>query len=148
MGDSHYKRVIAYDIRKNCMYMIMKYLGKWGTWQRVCTTSVADVVQTTTIFTDTTNYKPSPIVGFKYAVSNGICYVTGGINCVSPTSSNVEVCTLPKPKLGSLCYKTFSFSNNDTNTAFIVIGAGGKLNLSKGVANVEYRCSFTYPVAE
>ena len=148
MGDSNYKRVIAYDIRKNCMYMIMKYYGTWGTWQRVCTTSVADVAPTTTTFTDTKNYKPSPIVGFKYTVSNGICYVTGGINCVSPSSNNVEVYTLPKPKLGSLCYKTFSFSSNDTNTTFIVIGAGGKLNLSKGVANVEYRCSFTYPVAE
>ena len=148
MDDYKFKRIVAYDIRKNDMYMIMKNNGKWGTWQRVCTTSVADVEQTTVTFTDTTNYKPSDIVGFKYTVSNGICYVTGGIKCVSPTSSNVIVYTLPKPKLGSLCYKTFSFSSNDTNTTFIVIGAGGKLNLSKGVANTEYRCSFTYPVLE
>ena len=148
MDEKRYKRIIAYDIRKNDMYMIMRNADGWGTWQRVCTTSSVDVEPTTTTFTSTTNYKPSDIVGFKYTVRNGICYVTGGIKCVSPTSDNVEVSTLPKPKLGSLCYKTFSFSNNDTNTAFIIIGAGGKLNLSKGVANVEYRCSFTYPVAE
>ena len=34
-----YIRVTAYDIRKNDMYMIMKYEGTWGSWQRVCTTS-------------------------------------------------------------------------------------------------------------
>ena len=137
------KKYMRYSLNPNSLTPT-----NWSTWQKVCTTTVADVEPTITTFTSTTNYKPSPIVGFKYTVSNGICYVTGGINCVSPTSSNVVVYTLPKPKLGSLCYKTFSFSNNDTNTAFIVIGAGGKLNLSKGVANVEYRCSFTYPVAE
>ena len=150
INNENFKRIVAYDIRKNDMYMIIKRNGTWSAWQRVCTTSVADVAPTTITFTDTTNYKPSAVVGFKYTVINGICYVSGGITCVSPTSSETLVYTFPKPKAEWQYCKTIGVIKNidDTNTVTMIIGKNGELNLTKGVAGGEYRCTFSYPVAE
>ena len=149
MYDARFKRIVAYDIRKNDMYMIMKYGGRWRTWQRLCATSVADVSTTTITFTSTTNYKQSTQVALKYIVSNGICYVSGGINCVSPSSSDTRVSTLPKPKAGYQYCKTIGVGSNatDTNTPLLFVGTKGELFLSKGLANGDYRCTFSYPVA-
>lgn len=35
--DNKYKRILAYDIRKNDMYMIIKNDNIWGTWQKLAT---------------------------------------------------------------------------------------------------------------
>ena len=150
MYDARFKRIVAYDIRKNDMYMIMKYGGRWRTWQRVCTTSVADVPVTDIKFTSTTNYKPSTQVAFKYTVSNGICYVSGGIQCVSSNNSYITVCTLPKPKNGWQYCKTFRIdgSRDESSTVMMLINENGELELSMGTATGEYRCTFSYPVKE
>ena len=37
VNDDKYKRILAYDIRKNDMYMIMKKDGMWGTWAKLAT---------------------------------------------------------------------------------------------------------------
>ena len=36
----------------------------------------------------------------------------------------------------------------DTNTPLLFVGTKGELFLSKGLANGDYRCTFSYPVAE
>ena len=149
INNENFKRIVAYDIRKNDMYTIIKRNGKWSDWQRVCTTNVDDVAPTTITFTSTTNYEPSAVVGLKYTVSNGICYISGGIYCVSPSSSETLVYTFPKPKAGNQYCKTIGVIKNidDTNTVTMIIGLNGELNLTKGVAGGEYRCTFSYPVA-
>ena len=119
-------------------------------WKMLCSTNVADVGITNIKFTSTTNYKSSSKIPLKYTVSNGICYVSGGINCVSPSSSDAQVSTLPKPKAGYQYCKTMGVGSNatDTNTPLLLVGTDGELFLSKGVAKGEYRCTFSYPVAE
>ena len=130
------------------MYMIIKRNGKWSNWQRVCATTVDDVAPTTITFTSTTNYKPSTSIPLRYTTINGICYVSGGIYCVSPSSSETLVYTFPKPKAGNQYCKTMGIaSTSDTNMVTMIIGLNGELNLTKGVAGGEYRCTFSYPVA-
>ena len=135
----------------NRIFIRNKVKTTWTAWQRICiTSSVADVPKTNITFTSTTNYKQSINLSLIYTVINGICYVSGGITCVSPTSGDSKVYTLPKPKLLYPYYKTIGIGSNvdDTNTAIILIGKNGELNLRKGVAGKEYRCTFSYPVAE
>ena len=119
-------------------------------WRMLCSTNVADVGITNIKFTSTTNYKSSSKIPLKYTVSNGICYVSGGINCVIPSSSDAQVSTLPKPKAGYQYCKTMGVGSNatDTNTPLLFVGTKGELFLSKGLANGDYRCTFSYPVAE
>ena len=116
----------------------------------ICTTGVADVPVTDIKFTSTTNYKPSTQIALKYTVSNGICYVSGGIQCVSPNNSYITVCTLPKPKNGWQYCKTFRIDNSrdESSTVMMLINENGELELSMGTATGEYRCTFSYPVAE
>ena len=39
INDDKYKRILAYNIRKNDMYMIIKNNNIWGTWQQLATES-------------------------------------------------------------------------------------------------------------
>ena len=39
INDDRYKRILAYNIRKNDMYMIIKNNNIWGTWQQLATES-------------------------------------------------------------------------------------------------------------
>ena len=92
MPSVDYKRIVAYDIRKNDMYMIIKHTA-WGNWQRVCTTSVADTSGTATI-----SDGASGVVSYK--VINGVCYVAVQGLAVSLNGNQVcNVTGLPKPSL-------------------------------------------------
>ena len=124
--------------------------GSGLTWKRVCTTSVKEVPVTDIKFTSTTNYKPSTNVPLRYTIMNRICYVSGGVYCVSPSSSDTRVYTLPKPKAGYQYCKTMGVASvsNDINTVSMIIGTSGELLLANGVAKGEYRCTFSYTVAE
>ena len=102
-------------------------------------------------FTDTTKYKTSSSVALNYTVINGICYVSGGIACVSPTTSNTQIFTLPKPKMSYQYCRTFGVSSviTDAGTPIIItVGNSGELNLSYGKAGGEYRCTFSYPIIQ
>ena len=135
----------------NRIFIRNKVKTTWTAWRRVCTTSsVADVAPTTITFTSTTNYKPSTNIPLRYTTINGICYVSGGIYCVSPSSSDTLVYTFPKPKAEWQYCKTIGVIKNidDTNTVLITIGKNGELNLTKGVAGGEYRCTFSYPISQ
>ena len=119
-------------------------------WRRLCTTSAADVGVKNITFTNITNYKPSDNIPMKYSITNGICYVSGGIYCVSPSNSYPTVCTLPKPKNGWKYCKTFRIddSRDESSTVIMLINENGELELSMGTATGEYRFTFSYPVKE
>ena len=98
MYDSYYKRVIAYDIRKNGMYMIIKYFGEWGTWQRLCATSVADVPfkKVNLTFPSTVILGKSQTV--SYSIKNGWAHVSIVMQFASPKLNWTVIATeLPKP---------------------------------------------------
>ena len=125
-----------------CTYRTTSSL--WTKWEKVYTTTVADVGKTLITISDETNYKNSSGSESFYVVRNGICYVTLVIDCVSP-SSNIEIATLPKAYGG-----IFRFSMGKENTAMDgYVLQDGSLKLSGGTADTKYYVgSFSYPVAE
>ena len=110
----------------------------WSKWQKVCTTSVADVARKT--ITNPSNVTSGTI---SYAISNGICSVeiigitpdgTGGVTIPLPKSLYYTVGLLVDPTgtpVGSAC--------GGTNGAFNIIDISGTTALYGG---------FSYPVAE
>ena len=142
--DDGYKRIVAYDIRKNDMYMIMKHSGRWGTWRKVCTTSVADVPKTNITFDNTTNYS---VVGneSRYLVKNGICTIKLYVKCNTPVNSWITVTNVPKPSV-EFAQQLINIDGN--NMLRCVIRTDGKLELIRGVAGASYINAFSYPVAE
>ena len=143
MPSVNYKRIVAYDIRKNVIYMNIKHVD-WGTWQRVCTTSIADVPKTNITFDNTTNYS---VVGneSQYFIKNGICTMVLHVKCNIPVGW-VTVANIPKAR-DLHCYQQLS---NLDGTGFMrcSIRTNGKLELSRGAAGTEYIGTFSYPVAE
>ena len=141
--DDGYKRIVAYDIRKNDMYMIMKHSGKWGKWQKVSATSVKDVPET-----DITTFTDSDVNGkVIYSVKNGICYVTL-LGLYSTTAkSNIKVCGLPsattKPHVPLL-----SATKETGQLGVGFLGADGIFTMHIFIANNGIYTSFSYPVAE
>lgn len=120
--------------------------GPWSTWQRVCSTTVADVPLTNITYLDETNYAPSTGCDNYYIVRNGICYVTLSVNIVSPkTSGSVTICdTMPKAAMNIRTQLTSPTPNANAN----VIVVGTKLMLEKGAIYGYNTTSFSYPVAE
>ena len=93
INNYNFKRIVAYDIRKNDMYMIMKKNGVWGKWQKVCTTSVADSSGTATVSDSATGT-------VTYKVINGVCYVA--VQDLANSLNGNQVCNitgLPKPSM-------------------------------------------------
>ena len=147
IADDGYKRIVAYDIRKNDMYMIMKHSGKWGKWQKVCTTSVADVPETRITFSANTNYEEKETsIYSNYEVADGICYVLIYAKCLSPTNSWISINnSLPRPK--KIVFKSLSALDNATDSLNCTINKGGNMSLRGGTANGEYITTFSYHVA-
>ena len=149
INNYNFKRIVAYDIRKNDMYMIMKKNGVWGTWQRVCTTSVADVPVTNIAPANETKF-----VGFKgnqncnYCVKNGVCYVS--LFNIKITSAGKTTTGVILPKCLNGMVGTFLTGNGDvTPHVYVhVIPATGELAFDVKDANVNVFGSFSYPVAE
>ena len=148
--DSKFKRVVAYDIRKNDMYMIMKNGGNWGTWQRVCTTSVADV-PVTNITTNLVSTKVALDNSDSYAtyyVKSGTCYVTiWSLRLIEACSVETIFNGLPKSTIGVTCplcngVESFAQVFMSPNSGVIAFNANASLVNKSGY------CSFSYPVAE
>ena len=145
MDENRHKRIIAYDIRKNDMYMIMRNPDGWGTWKRVCSTSVADIDWTTLplTYTDTSNTNtPTGLV--RYKIKNGICYV----NCENVADgvtgvSIVKISNMP-PIDGTV---NVAFENRGAVVGSIWKYDSTTLCVHKS-ANQGGYCSFSYPVAE
>ena len=149
INNENFKRIVAYDVRKNDMYMIIKRNGTWSDWKRVCTTNVADVPVTNIAPSDTTTF-----INFKgnsncnYCVKNGICYVSlWGVKIASTGGTIKPGVILPKcanNRAGVLMTGT----GDATEHAFAFIIDTGELCFDVKDANTVLYGSFSYPVSE
>lgn len=122
-------------------------VNDWVTsWEKVCTTSVADVPSTDIIFTNTTNYSIANNANCRYFVENGICTMILHVRCNTPYGWVTVADNIPKPRKFH-CYQMLS-SLDGTSFMRCTIRTSGKIELSRGVADTEYIGSFSYPVAE
>ena len=135
----------------------MKNGGKWGTWQRVCTTKIKDIgITYINTFEDETYVKPTGTNSCSYHVTNGHCIVTLQTLCLSTTNSFIQIVSgLPKPKIS--LYENAIDRQIKTNS-----GARGVFQLTPdGVLSVvcnygdtsvtwgrNLYATFSYPVAE
>ena len=149
MPSVNYKRIVAYDIRKNDMYMNIKHVT-WGTWQRVCTTSVEDV-PVTNITTNLVSTKVALDNSDSYAtyyVKSGTCYVTiWSLRLIEACSVETIFNGLPKSTIGVTCplcngVESFAQVFMSPNSGVIAFNANASLVNKSGY------CSFSYPVAE
>lgn len=128
--------------------------GSGFTWEKVCTTSVADVAKTTFTFNDgTTDYLLRNTIADTnyYYVKNGICYVSIYFDCVSPEAVYSSVATEKFPKAQYRQWFSCGVWNNTViggNPVIITITQKGSLQLSGGTTGGQYVLSFSYPVAE
>lgn len=115
-------------------------------WKRVCTTSVADVGETSITF----SHSAFANCGASYYIHDGICYVifTGGVINTSGLLGNITLATnLPKPiKQVSHIYTTWGTNGS----VLLFVETSGKI-----MAHVQPSCnggynytSFSYPVSE
>lgn len=146
-----YKKSLYGSVSPNELY-IGQLKGSDGTeltWKRACTTSITDVDATNIIFDDETNYKPNSTTPIRYCIYNGICYVTGGIECISvPTSKNINVTTSIPKAITDQYFRGFNINGNDDSSCMKIYIHNSTLNLRYGVNGNSYRFSFSYPVAE
>ena len=121
---------------------------KWTSWQKLCTTSVADVSKTD-ITSKVTNATVNYSSGVSYSVKNGICYVQF-TSVTTSTASNGQY-ILPKGTLPSI-------DNNLSNGRYPVVGGGsisGMVAVDGNTGGVRYYggemtifTTISYPVAE
>ena len=146
--DDGYKRIVAYDIRKNDMYMIMKHSGTWGTWRKVCVTRVEDVPKTRI---DLPNISPEFATGYiEFEVYNGVCYM-GIFNLafVNTPTDNLVVNIPGIPKRKNDGWHTIT---NVTSLKPLVLNIGlngGSIEFyAVREVGTSYYGTFSYPVAE
>lgn len=131
------------------MYIRSMFGGTWSKWQRVCTTTVADVPLTSISLIDSTNYEIYSGSNYSYyEVINGICYVEMIIKCISPVNGNSSApghLSLPTPRNSFHTSLSGSSTSNDQITLYV----GTDAQFFKfGTANGVYIAHFSYPVKE
>ena len=128
----------------------------WTPWQRVCTTSVANVPLTyINTFENETYVKPTNTNVCSYSVTNSICVIKLETVCLSTTDDFVQILSgLPKPK-------EIMYSNTIDRTMNLNSGARGlfqlvtdgtlRITCSYGDSSVSgvrnFYATFSYPVA-
>ena len=119
-------------------------------WQRVCTTSVADVPKTI-ITNNLASTKVSLSSSDSYAtyyVKNGTCYVTiWSMTILAVCSVETIFNNLPKSEIGVTC----PLCNGEESFAQVFISPNSKViafNASATTINKNGYCSFSYPVSE
>ena len=118
-------------------------------WQRVVTTTVADVNRTTITFTNGTNYTAIGSSSLNYyTVKNGMCYVSLDVSVTSKASEWTTVYTLPKP-IATKIDISHSFVD-EVGDSYIAYGVweDGTFKIKKGENGIRYIINFSYPVAE
>ena len=96
-------------------------------------------------FDSETNYKPTSVTKLRYVITNNVCYVTGGIDCVTPVSQ-LDVCTnMPNAYIETYAKGMNINGEEDADPVKIYIN-GSTLQLRRGVAGNSYRFSFSYPL--
>ena len=122
--------------------------SSWTAWQKVCTTTVADVP-----FTPIT-FKDSNIVSLGnsgYCVNNGWCHLVLEIQFNADMSfgwKGITNCNIPIPKTSQRTTKMI-LNSTTVPVKSIVCGVQGELVLFGSASNTEqYFGSVSYPVAE
>ena len=155
IADDRFKRIVAYDVRKNDMYMIMKNAGTWGEWQRVFTTTVADVSETK--YSLDTNCDGVYELGDKgtnncwYAIRNGWCVVQFDLRCLQTMAGYKRVFTsLPKPiaTIANVFMSNDIVINEGDKPLIVIVEGDGMMKAEGGKLYGRYIGTFSYPVAE
>ena len=115
----------------------------WTNWQRVCTTSVADVKWTQ--LTINSGMKGS----ICYRIKNGICYVSVDSLNSSTMSTKSQAITsgLPVPESTNVWY-SLTANDNAQGCLLVKIDNTGKMINYIGINGALYYGSFSYPVSE
>ena len=119
-------------------------------WQKVCTTSVADIPVTNIAPADTATF-----VNFKdnsscnYCVKNGICYVSIWGVKIASTGNTIQT-NVFLPKAANVRAGTLMAGSGDATCHALayVLGETGELCFDVKDANVTLYGSFSYPVSE
>ena len=121
--------------------------GTWGKWQRVCTTTVADVPKTRIIPTNTTDFSVSG--NAYYTVLNGVCHVCLWGIIITNQAYNVKTSVvLPKPLFsGAGTFLTGSGTGTPSGFAYVE-PHDSTLAFDNAMTNQHLFGSFSYPVAE
>ena len=135
----------------NNTYIRTRVDGKWGTWKKVCTTSVVDVPLTSLAWADTSSFE-NAFTRCNYQVKNGICFVNIDMICNSPMTGGYKLpITLPAPNTDYVHFSVSSLPNgvHETSSITIVVaGSGTQVRAYGGVATHRYLGMLSYPVAE
>ena len=135
----------------NNTYIRTRVDGKWGTWKKVCTTSVVDVPLTSLAWADTSSFE-NAFTRCNYQVKNGICFVNIDMICNSPMTGGYKLpITLPAPNIDYVHFSVSSLPNGVHETSSITIavaGSGTQVRAYGGVATHRYLGMLSYPVAE
>ena len=141
------------SVKKNNLYLgILKGSDGSGlTWQKVCTTSIADIPKTRITFDDITQYTPA---GYEtennYMVENGVCYISLALSCITANALWSTIASgLPKNKFdgGGVNFLT-SDSTTDAQPA-VCVTLDGELRIISGTTGGKRgRIFFSYPVAD
>ena len=130
-----------------CTYRTIS--SSWTAWEKVCTTTVADVPVTSI---NIINGIVNP--DCKYQVKNGICYIqfNSGTYDLGENVSGLQLATnMPIPASGSVSHTYVPWASGDASKQVIIfVDGNGSLLLHAPVgANGFYvYCTFSYPVAE
>ena len=98
-------------------------------------------------FDSETNYKPASVAKLKYVVTNNVCYVTGGVDCVTPLSE-LTVCTNIPEAYMAIYVKGMNINGKEDEDPAKIFINGSNLQLRRGVAGNSYRFSFSYPLTK
>ena len=146
--------VVAYRFISDNEYFVRSftYTGDWaGGWQRLCTTSVADVGKTNIAPADTDTTTFVNFVGnpnCNYCVRNGICFVTlWGVQITSAGGTLFSGVILPKCAIGHGGVLMTGDQDATPHAYVFVLPNTGELCFNVKDANVKLYGSFSYPVA-
>ena len=143
ISDDNFKRIVAYDIRKNDMYMIMKKDGVWSPWEKIVTTKVADVPLTTLPLKDGYGGEVA------YSVKNGYCLVL--INGLTVPTSTVGATEFANVKLpcnrSNLGWVLMTNIDGDCGT-LVTVDVHGTLMHHKSDSTKTYFGQYMYEVKE
>ena len=115
-------------------------------WQRICTTSVADVPKTQIVFSDTTYYEVYNPGGTTYEVVNGICYLQADVKVKNQFLSYSKVLDgipIPKTQQNGMA-SPWNYNNTNANLLFKI--SNGALFLAYGEPSQHHLINIAYPV--
>ena len=144
-----YKIILAIAMSGNC-YIKVQGWNTWTKWQKVCSTSVADVpltkVTSTVIASNVTNGE------LRYFVKDGKCYIELDTINIATIGNAISISSFnfPIPYLNRSCgYKTIQ-SVKGNKSLLISVDSNGNLKYWANEYHIDgtYFGSFSYPVAE